>query len=301
MAISKQLIWQFGIGLCVALATSSCYAAAPQEKESDSDAVVTLKQVPQTAREAIKLATKEGKVSKIVKENENGTTLFEATVAVEGGVVDLSFNEQGQLVDVEVVEGPNGKASDQAKGKEADEADEAGEAKEADEANEANESDEANEANEADEADEGKEANESGEVSKRISIEKLSEAAHRAIKKQSDGAELVGVEAVTEGGITVFEAAWKRDKVTHEVTVSVDGEVLSNEKSLMLEQLPPSVRKTAKRFAGSSEPKLEQKTVVLYEVEIEKNGHDVEILVDPAGREIHMSIAPDKQNHRSNQ
>ena len=101
-------------------------------------------------------------------------------------------------------------------------------------------------------------------------------------------------EAITEAEVTVFEGAWLVGDVKMEITVSKAGDVLSQEKSLKLDQLPESLRTMATKFAGKDELKLEAKTVLLYELEVVRNGKTIEILVDATGREIKVIVGEDE-------
>ena len=51
----------------------------------------------------------------------------------------------------------------------------------------------------------------------------------------------------------------------------------------------------ATKIAGKVELKLERKTVVLYELEVIRDGKTIEILVDAAGREVKMIVGGDDE------
>ena len=75
------------------------------------------------------------------------------------------------------------------------------------------------------------------------------------------------------------------DGVEHEVSVSEAGDILETEKVVASELVPPGVLQAAqKHMPEGGEPEFEMKSVILYSVETEVNGKEVEILVDPTGR-----------------
>ena len=84
--------------------------------------------------------------------------------------------------------------------------------------------------------------------------------------------------------------------VKREITVSKAGDVLSQETSLELDQLPEALRTMATKFAGIDELKLEAKTVFLYEIEVLRDGKEIEILVDATGREIKVIVGGDEED-----
>ncbi len=52
----------------------------------------------------------------------------------------------------------------------------------------------------------------------------------------------------------------------------------------------------ATKFAGKDELKLEAKTVLLYELEVIRDGKTIEILVDATGREIKVIVGEEEDD-----
>lgn len=265
------------------------------EKKSESqEEAISLEQLPKRVREAVKLSTKGGDLEKAEKKSTDGKAVYEIEAEVEGGTVELIFNGDGQLIGIEVTEADEGdEDGEKAEGKD----EEVGHDAEAGKKKGAQKSS-------AKEDDEGREEehddDEAGaEVSQNISIDKVPVAAREAISKRAGDAKLVGVEAITEAGATVYEAAWMKGDVKREVTVSKNGDVISEESSLSFKELPKAIQAKAKKFAGDSELKLERKSVVLYELEIVKSGKAVEVYVDASGREVSIELGDDDEEHAS--
>ncbi len=248
-------------GLCFAvISTDNLSTAGDKQSKKSDETEITLKQLPKAVRKAIKLATKNAEIEKIVLEVEDGQVQYEVEVAVEGGTVELCFNADGQLVGIAVIE------SEEQEGSEEMNSDE----------------------------EEDRESGGSEQTSVEIDLKDIPASARKAIQKAAGDAQEIECEAITEAEVTVFEGAWMVGEVKMEITVSKDGDVLSQENSLKLDQLPEVLRPVATKFAGTNELKLEHKTVVLYELEVSRDGNTIEIFVDATGREIKMMVVGDE-------
>ena len=267
MVFAQLRFWLLLGGLCVAALSTTKFSSADDKKSKESyETEVTLKQVPKAVRKAIKLATKNAEIEKIVLEVEDGQVQYEVEVEVEGGTVELRFNSDGQLVGIEVLE-----------------------------------SDEEEESDEMESEDDGDDESEgSGQKSEQVELKDIPEAAKNAIQKAAGDAKEIECEAITEAEVTVFEGAWMVGDVKTEVTVSKAGDILSQESSLKLEQLPEALRPMAKKFAGKDELKLERKTVVLYELEVVRDGKTIEILVDATGRQVKVVLGNEDEEPDGN-
>lgn len=60
--------------------------------------------------------------------------------------------------------------------------------------------------------------------------------------------------------------------------------------------LSEALRPFAKKFAGKDELKLERKTVVLYELEVVRDGKTIEILVDATGRQVKVVLGNEDED-----
>jgi hypothetical protein len=267
MAFTKMRFWLLIGSLCLAVFSTGNLASAGGDEAKESDETeITLKQLPKAVRKAIKLATKKAEIEKIVLDVEDGEVKYEVEVEVEGGMVELCFNADGQLVGIEVLESEEEEASGE-KSEEMTSEEKEGEESEGDEA-----------------------------TSEKIELKDVPKSARKAIQKAAGDAKEIECEAITEAEVTVFEGAWMVGDVKMEITVSKAGDVLSQEKSLKLEQLPEALRSMATKFAGKDELKLEAKTVQLYELEVIRDGKTIEMLVDVTGREIKVVVGGDDED-----
>lgn len=267
-------------------------AATSSARADENEKKIKLADLPPKVSEAVKLATAGGDIEKVKLTTENGKKVYEIEAEVEGGTVELVFNGDGQLIGIEVAdaEGDQDNDGDEEAAGDNDEGEHAKaqsgkptKVKQSDKEDEEGEEDE--------EGDEDQDAEEhDSEVTKKITIDDVPSAARSAISKRAGDAKLVGIESVTEAGQTVYEAAWMRGDAKIEVLVSAAGNLIAEESSLTLDQLPKELRAIAKKFAGKAELKLERKTVVLYELEKVSGGKEVEIFVDAAGREVKVSV-----------
>ena len=265
MVFTKMRFWLLMGSLCLTLFSTSNLASAGGKKSKESDETeITLKQLPKAVRKALKLATKNAEFEKIVLEVEDGEVKYEVEVEVEGGTVELCFNADGQLVGIEVLES---------------------EEEEEDDSEDMTSEEKNGEESEGDEV-----------TSEKIELKDVPESARNAIQKAAGDAKDIECEAITGAEVTVFEGAWMVGDVKMEITVSKAGDVLSQEKSLKLDQLPEALRTMATKFAGKDELKLEAKTVVLYELEVIRAGKTIEILVDATGREIKVIVGEDDED-----
>ena len=138
-------------------------------------------------------------------------------------------------------------------------------------------------------------AEEAGEMS--VKLAETPPAVRKAIQAAAGDAEVTEVEKETEGGVTLYEAAWMIDGVEHEICVAESGETVETETKVAADTLPEAVRRAvAKKLPQGTMPEYERKTVVLYEVEATIDGEEMEFLVDPAGRIMELEADEDHGN-----
>ena len=255
--------------LAMATLTESSWGHAAVETKEET---IKLADLPKRVLEAVNLATDSDNIRKVELSTEDGRNVYEIEAKVEGGIVELVFNDKGRLIGIEIIgeeqgkkkESENAKSGESVKSKKADKED--------------------------DDDNEDDEDGHSSEVVKKLSIDDVPAAARKVIETSSGVAKLIGVESITEAGQTVYEAAWMKGDAKIEVIVTAAGSVIAEETSLSMEQLPKELQASAKKFAGKAELKLERKTIVLYEFEKVSHGKAVELYVDATGREITVSV-----------
>jgi len=254
--------------LAMATLTESSWGQAAVETKEET---IKLADLPKRVLEAVNLATDSDDILKVELSTEDGRNVYEIEAKVEGGIVELVFNDKGRLIGIEIIGEEQGKKEESENAK-------------------SGESVKSKKADKEDDDDDDDEDGHSSEVVKKLSIDDVPAAARKVIETSSGVAKLVGVESITEAGRTVYEAAWMKGDAKIEVIVTAAGSVIAEETSLSMEQLPKELQASAKKFAGKAELKLERKTIVLYEFEKVSHGKAVELYVDATGREIKVSV-----------
>ena len=82
----------------------------------------------------------------------------------------------------------------------------------------------------------------------------------------------------------------------HEITVTAEGDIVSEERAVKIGQLPAPVQDVANAFGDVSTLILERMSLVLYEVETESDGETKEILVDATGRKVTIEYGADDED-----
>ncbi len=122
-------------------------------------------------------------------------------------------------------------------------------------------------------------------------------AVQSAIKKAVGTGTLEEVEKETEGGKTVFDAAFKVGAVEHSVKVSEAGAVLEEETSVDAKDLPAAVTKAIEGKYPTG--KIEDASLIeadgkrSFEVDVEVGKDDHEIKIDATGKIIEDKIEKD--------
>ena len=86
--------------LCMSAALG-CALAAPLMAQ-DSETKVKMKDLPAAVQAAVKEHSKGATLKGLAKEVENGATRYEAELKVNGRTKDMTFDETGKIVSVEV-------------------------------------------------------------------------------------------------------------------------------------------------------------------------------------------------------
>ena len=118
-----------------------------------------------------------------------------------------------------------------------------------------------------------------GEKEVRIPINQVPAPARQALRKLAAGANILKVEQETEHGSVAYEAKWLVNGVKHEASVTADGALLESEQVIPIQSAPAAVRKAiAAHFGTKAKVEVVQKTIIVYEAEVEVNGHESELL-----------------------
>ena len=123
----------------------------------------------------------------------------------------------------------------------------------------------------------------------KVAFEKLPEAVKAAVLKAYPGAKVISSEEEKEEGKVVYEVKFKHGGQVIELSMTVDGQVVAEEKVVKLEQTPELVRKAiaAALPKGARVERVEQVTEagkVTYEAAVHNaDGSRLELVVDGEG------------------
>lgn len=116
-------------------------------------------------------------------------------------------------------------------------------------------------------------------------IDQFPAKAREALQKLAGDNPIIEVESEKEGGVQLYEAAWKAGGVTHEAEVTADGVLVEMEEGVRSEDVPEAVRTAAEQaLAGAPKIHYEKHTYVVYEVEGKVNGKNKEVVISPTGK-----------------
>ena len=77
------------------------FAGCANQERDEQETPVTLDSVPAAVREAIRAESGGAPVGKIVKENEKGKTVYEATITKDGKTYEVEMDETGKVLERE--------------------------------------------------------------------------------------------------------------------------------------------------------------------------------------------------------
>ncbi len=123
----------------------------------------------------------------------------------------------------------------------------------------------------------------------KVPFEKLPEPVRAAVMKAYPDAKVVSAEEEKDEGKVVYEVKFKHGAQVVELSVGVDGAVVSEEKVVKLEETPPFVRKAVAGAlpARAKVERVEQVTEAgkeSYEVAVRKaDGSHIELVIDANG------------------
>ena len=128
-----------------------------------------------------------------------------------------------------------------------------------------------------------------------VSLDRLPPAVKATILREAKGAAIKQIEREREGGKIVYEAEWTADGHKHEAKVSAEGALIELEETVSPKAVPAAVKAVAaEKFPANVKVEYERKTIVLYELEVEIDGREIEVLVTPTG---HVYEDDDDDDH----
>ena len=85
----------------VVLAGAALFAGCANQNHEEQETPVTLDSVPAAVREAIRTESGGAPVQKIVREDEKGKTIYEATITKDGKTYEVEMDETGKILERE--------------------------------------------------------------------------------------------------------------------------------------------------------------------------------------------------------
>jgi hypothetical protein len=127
----------------------------------------------------------------------------------------------------------------------------------------------------------------SGEQERKVQEAEVPKAALDALKKLAAGAAITEFAEEIEHGHKFYEGSWKGAAGNVDGLVTELGDLVEIEEAVKTETVPAPSRATVEKVAGKdAKMSWEKKTVVLYEVQFEKDGKRHEMVVTPDGRQV---------------
>jgi uncharacterized membrane protein YkoI len=90
------------LALVAVMALCSCAPMGDEGIEHESEEEITLDECPAPVKATILKEAKGGKIEEIEKEVENGVTLYEAEIEVDGKEIEIKVAPDGKLLEKEV-------------------------------------------------------------------------------------------------------------------------------------------------------------------------------------------------------
>ena len=125
---------------------------------------------------------------------------------------------------------------------------------------------------------------------KPVKLEDVPAAVAKAIKAAVGDAKLKELKSEKEDGVESIEAVWEVKGRVHEITVGLDGTVLSEEEIIPLDEAPAAVQAAIRKEAGDRKiievERVKEKGKTLFEAVIKTAKGKLELKLDEAGKEL---------------
>jgi uncharacterized membrane protein YkoI len=178
------------ISLMAVVCLALCIGAVATKRAMDRETEVSIKEVPAAVKVTLLAEAKGGTIEEIEMETENGRTVYEADVIIDGQEVEIQVAPDGTLLGKEIEDNDEGDDDD----------------------------------DEGDDDDEDEDEDE-----EEVSLDDVPAAVKATILKEAAGAEIEEVDKETEDGQTVYEAEFEADGKEIEIEVATDGTLLERE------------------------------------------------------------------------
>ncbi len=108
---------------------------------------------------------------------------------------------------------------------------------------------------------------------------------------------ITGIKAEEAFGSTVYQAGWMVGDREYEIVVAEDGTVVELEEVIAMGDAPRAVRSAApKHFPRGAEIVVEKKTIVVYSLEAEVRGKQIEVLLSATGQPIEIEAGGEHEH-----
>ncbi len=125
---------------------------------------------------------------------------------------------------------------------------------------------------------------------KPVKLQDLPAAVAKAIKAAAGDAKLKELKSEKEDGVESVEAVWEVKGRVHEITVALDGTVLSEEEIIPLNEAPAAVQAAINKEAGDRKiievERVKEKGKTLFEAVIKTAKGRLELKLNEAGKEL---------------
>jgi uncharacterized membrane protein YkoI len=130
----------------------------------------------------------------------------------------------------------------------------------------------------------------SAQAEKKIAMKDLPAAVQQAVKEQSKGATLKGLATEVENGKTVYEAEFKVNGHSKDISFDAQGQVVSVEEETPIQQIPAPAREAIQKAAAKGKVVMVETVTeggkTFYEAQVKTGAKKSEVKVDATGQAI---------------
>lgn len=95
--------------------------------------------------------------------------------------------------------------------------------------------------------------------------------------------------------VVLYEASWLVNGNEHEVLVTAGGDIVEQTETLNEDAVPAAVREEAQEeFPNATAIEYERRTIIVYEIEVEQDGKERELLLSPTGEEMEIEVGDEE-------
>lgn len=256
-------------------------AAQLTTSTAENEKTVTVDELPEVVRTAVRHSLSPTQVHKIVVTDKSGGPEYEVEAEIQGVEVELCFDADGKLSNLEI--------------------DKTYVVQETSEESEETEDNESRSTESSDDDDDDDDASEDRVIDNGSSASDTTTSGSRSIPlvvvqallRHLGVNGLCDIAADLELGEWMYSATTIVDGRSTEVTVTTDGELTETSTEIASDSVPLPVQRAARQqLVKSGDIRFEKKCIVVYEAETEHNGSNIDVLLLPSGKTIKIDIQP---------